>query len=145
MQSVPFALPEKLDRELAAVQSYWEGLKRGGNTMPFWDDLKLAALDGEGARLLLIDAFEQPERFRFNFLSDGLKGAGNLKGDFLDTAALPHPFEFMRAQCSATVEGRAPTYYRNAGSDGAPGYSRLLLPMWGDGRIGMLLGAIAGA
>jgi hypothetical protein len=37
---------------------------------------------------------------------------------------------------SATVEGRAPTYYRSG--DGA-GYSRLVLPLWGDGRIGMLL------
>jgi hypothetical protein len=32
----------------------------------------------------------------------------------------------------------AATYYRN---DGAEGYSRLVLPLWGDGRIGMLLAA----
>jgi hypothetical protein len=39
------------------------------------------------------------------------------------------------------VEARAPTYYRDAEGPS----SRLLLPMWGDGRISMLLGAVAWA
>lgn len=136
----PFALPEKLDRDLTTVQSYWEGLRRGGNEMPFWDDVKQPALEGLGTGVLLIDVFAQPERFRFNFLSSGLNQDAALKGSFADEGALPHPFEYLRAQCSATVEARKPTYYRHEGADG---YARLLLPMWGDGRISMLLGAIA--
>lgn len=138
----PFALPEKLDRDLSRVQSYWEGLRRGGNDMPFWDDVKLPVLQEQAAGVLLIDTFAQPERFRFNFLSDAFKGAGELKGSFADERDLPHPFEFLRAQCSATVEARKATYYRQDGKDG---YVRLLLPMWGDGRISMLLGVIANA
>jgi len=138
----PFALPEKLDRDLTAVQSYWDGLRRGGNEMPFWDDVKQPDLEGLGAGVLLVDAFAQPERFRFNFLSSALNqgAAATLRGRFADEGALPHPFEFLRAQCSATVEARKPTYYRHEGNGG---YARLLLPMWGDGRISMLLGAIA--
>ncbi len=143
----PFALPEKLDRELAAVLSYWEGLRRAGNSMPFWDDLKLAALNGSADRVLLIDAFDQPERFRFNFLSDALAKAagGDSKGKFLDESPLPHPFEYMRAQCSATIEARGPTCHRQTAAGGNAAYTRILLPMWGDGRISMLLGAISGA
>jgi hypothetical protein len=135
----PFALPEKLDRDLARVQAYWEGLRRGGNDMPFWDDLKVDAIGGE-ASVLLIDVFAEPERFRFNSFADGLSKSGELKGKFADEVALPRPFEYLRAQASATVEARKPTYYRQ---EGPGGYARLMLPMWGDGRIGMLLGAIA--
>jgi hypothetical protein len=137
----PFALPEKLDDDLSRVQSYWDDLRRGGNDMPFWDDVRLAALQERAASVLLIDAFAQPERFRFNFLSDALK-AGDLKGRFADERDLPHPFEYLRPQASATVEARKPTYYRHDGKDG---YARLLLPMWGDGRISMLLGAVSKA
>jgi hypothetical protein len=137
----PFALPEKLDDDLSRVQSYWDDLRRGGNDMPFWDDVRLDALQERAASVLLIDAFAQPERFRFNFLSDALK-AGDLKGRFADERDLPHPFEYLRPQASATVEARKPTYYRHDGKDG---YARLLLPMWGDGRISMLLGAVSKA
>jgi hypothetical protein len=82
-------------------------------------------------------------RFRIAF---GLIGADikqhyghDLSGtlDEIDAAA---PLQFLVSQCSATVESRAPTYYRN---DGTEGYSRLVLPLWGDGRIGMLLVAYA--
>jgi hypothetical protein len=46
-----------------------------------------------------------------------------------------------------SVETRAPTYYRHVlGDDGAPRqaeeYSRLMLPMWGEGHVGMLLGVV---
>lgn len=137
----PFVLPEKLDRDLARVHAYWGGLRRGANEMPFWDDVKLSALDGQDAAVLLIDVFAGPERFRFNFVSDAFGGpVRELKGRFLDEGDLPHPFEYLRAQSSATVEARKPTYLRH---DGKEGYSRLLLPMWGDGRISMLLGAVS--
>lgn len=138
----PFALPEKLNNDLARVYSYWQGLRRGGNEMPFWDDLKPAALEEQTDRFVLIDVFDQPERFRFNNLSatHGKSVGASFASRFLDEAALPHPFEYLRAQCSATIEARVPTFYRH--QDGGS-YARLLLPMWGDGRISMLLGAFA--
>ena len=67
----PFPLPDKLERDLGRVQVYWEGLRRAENSMPFWDDLNLSALSDQSAQLLLIDAFDKPERFRFNYLAEG--------------------------------------------------------------------------
>ena len=69
----------------------------------------------------------------------------DLAGKFVDEIGPNAPFEFLTAQASATIEARAPTFFAGQGgteSGGHPRYSRLLLPMWGDGRIGMLLGAI---
>jgi hypothetical protein len=134
----PFPFPDKPAPGLSRVRAYWEGLKRADNDMPFWDDVKLSALGDQADSALLIDAFEQPERFRFNTLGQGLaqRYGEPLAGKFLDESALRDPFGYLRAQASATVEARAPTYYE-AGS-----VSRLLLPMWGEGHIGMLLGAV---
>jgi hypothetical protein len=141
----PFPLPEKLDPNLAAVLSYWRRLRRADNSMPFWDDLNLSDLSGLPERpqsLLLIDAFDKPERFRFNRLvGEMLETAGRtFTGKFVDEVDLPKLMSYLRAQCSATVEARIPTYYCSAVA--SPAYPRILLPMWGDGRIGMLLGAI---
>ena len=135
---VPFPLPDKLSPSLAGVRAYWEGLKRAGNEMPFWDDVKPSALAGRADSMLLIDAFEKPERFRFNTVGEGLaqRYGEAVNGKFLDEFALRDPFGYLRAQASATVETRAPTYYES------PGYARLLLPLWGDGHISMLLGAV---
>jgi hypothetical protein len=141
--AVPFPLPVKLERDLARVLAYWQGLRRAENSMPFWDDLNLSALSGTSAALLLIDVFDKPERFRFNHFADELtQRAGDLTGKFVDEADLRDPFAYLRAQCSATVEARAPTYYRSAAAGASQAYARILLPMWGDGRIGMLLGAV---
>lgn len=136
--ATPFPLPNKLERDLARVLSYWEGLERADNDMPFWDDVKLSALPELADSLLLIDAFVLPERFRFNTVGKGLaqRYGEAVGGKFIDELNLRAPFGFLRAQCSATVEARAPTYHADAG------YSRILLPMWGDGHIGMLLGAV---
>ena len=40
----PFPLPEAIVTGLRDVQDYWRGLRRGGNEMPFWDDLRLTSL-----------------------------------------------------------------------------------------------------
>jgi hypothetical protein len=136
----PYPLPGKLGASLQSVLSYWQGLKRAGNEMPFWDDVKPSALPGPEDRLLLIDAFEKPERFRVNTIGSELDPAGgSLRGKFIDELTLSGSLEFLRSQCSATIEARAPTFYRHQGK---PAYARILLPMWGDGRIGMLLGAV---
>jgi len=141
--SNPFPLADPLERDLARVLSFWEDMRRAESSMPFWDDLTPSALAPRAPNLLLVDVFAKPERFRFNHVSDALtqRYGENLTHKFADEIDLRDPFAFLRAQASATVEARAPTYYRS-GAAGGPGYARLLLPMWGDGRIGMLLGAL---
>jgi hypothetical protein len=137
--STPFPLPKTPERSLEPVLVYWESLKRADNDMPFWDDVKLSALPDLADTLLLIDVFALPERFRFRTIGGGLtqRYGEAVIGKFIDELNLRAPFGYLRAQCSATVEARAPTYYADAA-----GYSRILLPMWGDGHIGMLLGAV---
>jgi hypothetical protein len=133
----PFPLPDTLSPTLQRVYSYWQGLERGENAMPFWDDVKLSALPDLADRLMLLDAFADPERFRVNSLGSAAGAqAGALRGKFIDEVALSGRLQYLRAQASATVEARAPTFYS------AGGFTRLLLPMWGDGRIGMLFGAL---
>jgi hypothetical protein len=134
----PFPLTATLERDLSQVRSYWLGLRRAQNDIPFADDLKPAALAAQAGGMLLIDAFEKPERFRFSLLGGDLLLAQEkaLSGKFIDEVDLPAPLCFLRAQASATVEARAPTYYRDTAT------ARLLLPMWGDGRVSLLLGAV---
>jgi len=120
--------------------------------MPFWDDVNPSALPELSSKLIMIDAFAKPTRFRFTsgVVGEDVKGAygGDLAGKFLDETEVRQPLQFLLSQCSATVEGRAPTYYHHAaGGSGSShagrAYSRLILPLWGEGRIGMLLGALA--
>jgi hypothetical protein len=140
----PFPLPEALERNLFQVLTYWRGLRRAENIMPFWDDLRISALSDQTAALFLINVFDRPERFRFDQLTGELMKNFDqtLTGKFIDEIDLSDFFAYLRAQCSATVEARAPTYYRDYSGHISPVHARILLPMWGDGRIGMLLGAI---
>jgi hypothetical protein len=136
----PYAVPHTLERDLARVREFWDGLKRHEAKMPFWDDVKISALPDLAGRMMMVEATDKPVRFRIAF---GLVGADikqhyghDLSGKFLDEIDVAAPLQFLLSQCSATVESRAPTYY---GDNGAGGYSRLVLPLWGDGRVGMLL------
>jgi hypothetical protein len=136
----PYSFPASgLSANLVRVHSYWKGLLRGAARIPFSDDLNLSDLVDLIDRVLLLDVFEWPERFRFNEIGEALD-ARSLTGKFIDEVTLRRPFEFLRSQCSATVEAAAPSYYRQEDSGGA--YARLLLPLWGEGRINMLLGMI---
>ena len=144
--TVPYALPKKLAPNLARVLAYWEGLRRGENNMPFWDDVNLLSLPELSPRMLLIDAFEKPERFRFNYVGAqiGKLYGGALAGAFADEIEQKRPLEYFSSQASATVERASPTCYVHASGEprtAAP-YSRLLLPMWGDGHASMLLGVV---
>ena len=47
---------------------------------------------------------------------------------------------FIRSQAVATVECAQVTYFRE--DVGSRRFSRLMLPLWGEGRIAMLLGAV---
>ena len=148
----PFAPPGTLVQELARALSFWEGLKRREFEIPFWDDLDLSVQPELSGKLMMIEASDEPVRFRFGF---GLVGeevkreyGGDLSGTFLDETEVRHPLQFLVSQCSATVESRQFTYYRHAetGSGGSRAeqcYSRLVLPLWGDGGIGMLMTAFA--
>jgi hypothetical protein len=133
----PFPLAE-LEPELEAVRAHWQSLIRGANQMPFWDDLVPSALPERG--LVLMDVFDKPPRFRFSNTVGAepeRRYGDEVRGLFADEIAPRDPFEYLNAQCAATIEGQQPTYYRSAR------YSRLIMPMWGDGRIGMLLVAFA--
>jgi hypothetical protein len=146
----PYCVPRKLPAALARVRAYWEGLKRGDATMPFWDDGDPAALPDLAGQLMLIKVFEKPRRFQFSMIGKELhqRYHGDLMGAFSDEIEIRYPFEHFNSQCFATVETRAATLYRHvlAAADSPPQaeeYSRLLLPMWGEGHVGMLLGALA--
>ncbi|MBI1198282.1 MAG: hypothetical protein GC203_10505 [Phenylobacterium sp.] len=137
----PFAVPASLSPDLARVQAYWRGLLRGAAEMPFADDLRLTDLPDLVGRLLLVEVFQGPERFRFAE-AGGAVGGVEMEGLFLDETELAYPLEFLRAQCSATVESARPTCMRMAKAGAQKPYTRLLLPFWGDGRISAILGVV---
>ncbi|MEQ8283038.1 MAG: hypothetical protein RIC04_01435 [Parvibaculum sp.] len=135
----PFALPSALEGDLAQVHDHWRGLIRGkASDMPYWDDVDLSGLPALTGRLMLIAAMAKPERFRFEIVGKDIAGqyGHELAGRFADEVDIRPPLNFFRSQASVTVEAAAPSYFR------AGGYARLLLPLWGEGRIGMLMGAV---
>ncbi len=145
---MPFALARVTSPNLCRVRDYWVSLKRGGNEIPFSDDLRLTALPDLASALLLLDVFALPQRFRLNVVGKDWCGENgpDVVGRFLDEIQPAPHFEFLQSQCTATVESGKPTWYGpRTGSRGAAKtqvYERLLLPMWSDGRINMILGAI---
>lgn len=134
-------LPANLEPDLARVLDYWKDLIRGENPMPFSDDIDLSRLPELSSQLLLLTAFENPDRFRFETAGESIvRDYGtHLQGQFSDEIAQDAPLEELTEQCRMTLSRGAPTYYRSpAGS-----YARLLLPTWGDGHVMLLLGAVA--
>jgi hypothetical protein len=134
----PYPLPRQLAPDETRILDYWRSLLRGAAAIPFADDLKLTDIPDLKARIFMLDAFERPERFRFALVGSSLAADG-LCGTFLDEARLPRPFEFLASQCAATIECGEPTFYRH---DVERPYTRLLLPLWAEGRISTLLGAL---
>lgn len=116
--------------------------------MPFWDDVTLSSLPDLADRLMLVDVFEGPLRFRFNTIGQNIRTqyGTNVTDKFLDEIEIRAPFEYLTAQSSATIESRSPAFYESVSSRSSAQhegrYARLLLPMWGNGRIEMMLGAI---
>ena len=110
--TAPFSLPRKLEPDLVRVRSYWDGLKRGDADMPFWDDVNLSSLPDLSGRLMLIEVFDKPVRFRLEMLGEELKEYGrDVVGKFLDEIDARPPLQYLNSQSSAAVESRAPTYY----------------------------------
>ena len=139
MSSNPFVVPSRLASPLARVMDYWQGLRRAENEMPFWDDVNLSNLSDVSARVLLIDVFSGPERFRLNTVGSDLSSdLDQIRHRFLDELKLSGKLVYLRAQASATVEAFEPTFLNL--TSGHRDFGRLLLPMWGNGQIDMLLG-----
>jgi hypothetical protein len=138
-----FLLPDRLEPDLERVHAYWNGLKRGDNDIPFWDDVKFSMQARLAREVVMIEAFENPLRFWFDLVGEDLtrRYGGAIVGKFTDEVDLHPPIDRLTDQCQATVERRAPTYFRQAAAGGGSGYSRLVLPLWGNGHIEMLIGA----
>jgi hypothetical protein len=147
-QDVPFALPRTIAPNLRRVRDYWAGLKRGGNNIPFGDDLHLTVLSDVAAQLIVIDVFAKPPRFRLSIVGESWhdEARNDVVGRFLDEIQATPCLVFLQSQCVATLESGKPTWYaqhvRSQGSTRRTVYERLLLPMWSDGRISLILGAI---
>ena len=92
--------------------------------MPFAGDLDLPKLRDLEDRLLVVEIFEQPQRFRFNIVGQKIHEAydADLAGKFSNEIELKRPLAYFAAQANATIKARAPTYHRD-------GVKRLLLPM----------------
>jgi len=138
-----FLLPDRLEPDLDRVRAYWNGLKRGDNDIPFWDDMKFSMQARLAHDVMVIETFENPLRFRFGLVGDDVANryGAVITGKFTDEIDLHPPLGELTGQCRATIERRAPTYFRHAPAAGGIGYSRLVLPLWGNGRIEMLIGA----
>ena len=142
----PFPLSRKLPRALGRAHRLWKDLIRAENTMPFSDDVSLSGYGNLSANLLLINVLPSSQRFRFNQLGAKIlaRAGANFHDKFADELELREPFDYFVAQASATVEAGAPTFYASnpRRRTARRGYSRLILPSWGNGRVDLLLCAI---
>jgi hypothetical protein len=140
--AVSYALPSTLEPDLAKVLDYWKDLIRGENPMPFSDDIDLSRLPDLSSTLMLLTAFENPDRFRFEAAGEKIVGESGapLAGKFSDEMKPIAPLEELTEQCRMTVTQRRPTYFRSPSAS----YARILLPTWGEGHVMLLVGAIAG-
>ena len=136
-------LPGTLEPDLAKVLDYWKDLLRGENPMPFSDDVDLSRLPDLSSTLMLLAAFENPDRFRFETAGEKIVQdyGAPLAGKFSDDVEQSGPLEEFTEQCRLTIAQRAPTYFRSPSGN----YARILLPTWGEGHVMLLLGAIARA
>jgi hypothetical protein len=146
--AMPFPLPSRMPVDLQRVLHYWEELRRGGNNMPFWDDVNFLALPSVSDRLMLIEVFDEPQRFRFNMVGDRIaeRFGEHLASRFAHEFRPKSPLDFFVAQAGVTVEAQAPTFYRHppaAGAGADTGYARIVLPLWGEGTVRKLLGGVS--
>jgi len=133
-----YSMPANLEPKLASIYDYWQALRRGGNAIPFWDDVKLSALGSSADDAVLLDVFESPLRFRLGLAGRSMAArlGSELGGKFLDKFDPDGQFDHLETQCATTVRSRAPTFFRH---ESPPDYARIALPLWGNGRIQMLL------
>ena len=135
-----YALPDQLAPDLTAVLNYWQGLRRGENSMPFADDIDLAAVACVPQRGLLLEVFERTPFASGSTMRDKSCAAASVsrsRASSQDEIPSKSPLEELTAQASATVAGGVPTHYSDPS-----GSSRLLLPTWGEGHMSLLLGLV---
>lgn len=145
-ENVPFSMPAKLDPDLDHIWIYWNSLKRGDSKIPFSDDLKLSSLSYLSNQLMLVDVFERPQRFRFSLVGKKVQEiyGSNFLGKFADEIDPGAPLNFFISQASATIEVRVPTFFSiHSDTKSEQAIGRVLFPMWGNGCIETILGAIA--
>lgn len=138
--SHPFPLPAVMSQDLVRLLMHWRELRRAGNEVPFADDVRVDTIPGPRSRLFFLDVFANPERFRIGLVGKDF-AVLSLEGRFCDEIACDGHLTYLRAQASATVEAKAPSFYREDGA--AARFSRLLLPAWGEGRVSLLLGSVS--
>ncbi len=139
----PFTVPSTLGRRLSAIQGYWNLLKRGNAIMPFTDDFRSGALGKLADDTVLIESFVHPRRFCFTAAGRNVTRCygGDLEGLFTDELSSRAPLHLLDSQCRATVDGASPSYYRYPAEADRYPYERLMLPMWGNGRVDAILAA----
>jgi hypothetical protein len=137
-----YSMPASFEAELVSIYESWRAMRRGDNDMPFWDDVNLPSLGRSGDDAALMDVFESPLRFRLGLAgrSIAVQLAPEWRGKFLDELEPQGLLDHLEAQCAATVRSKAPTYFRHGST---PAYARIALPLWGNGRIEMILVAAA--
>jgi hypothetical protein len=142
--ATPFAITRPLTSRLQSVLDEWRSLLRGGAEIPFADDVVAPKLEAVCPDIFVLGVFEKPRRFRLDLARtpDAPNVDHALLGRFIDEVDLPAPMEFLRAQTEATVESMQPTFYEHAPHGAAPGYGRLLLPAWGEGKVSLVIGAV---
>ena len=137
----PFAMPDSVGAQFAALRGYWNLLKRGKADIPFTDDISFAALDKMAADVALVHVFKNPQRFRFDMTGPNVARVygEKLENRFADEVSSRAPLDYFVAQCATTVESAAPTLYDHPYIGGGAEYQRLMLPLWGDGRVNAIL------
>ncbi|HXJ00891.1 MAG TPA: hypothetical protein VNH44_06695 [Micropepsaceae bacterium] len=139
-------MPSELDEVLTQVLAYWNGLKRGNAQIPFVDDVKLGDIWKLSNKVVLVHILPTPCRFRLDIAGRQLVRmyGEDLAGRLADELTVRPPLDEFVSQCGAAVDTRAPTFYRHEPTTtGHGGYGRILLPLWADGRIAALLGAVS--
>lgn len=134
----PFPLRD-VEPEFDALRRHWASLIRGDTDLPSWDDFEPAAVAPLASRLIMLDVFDKPSRFRYGALFGReleQRYGEDVRDMFVHEASRRAPFDFLESQAEATVESKKPTYYR------AGDYSRLLVPMRDGERLAKLLGAV---
>ena len=137
----PFALPAFLNAPFAALRGYWNSLKRGNASIPFSDDLSLAALGKLADSVVLIHVFKKPQRFLFEMAAGKVSDlyGEKLEDQFADELEARTPLQYFASQSSATAESGTPTFYHYAQAGESAEYKRLMLPFWGDGHVTTIL------
>ncbi|MBV8511656.1 MAG: hypothetical protein JOZ94_00540 [Xanthobacteraceae bacterium] len=130
----------EVERDLAQIQAYWDRLRRGENSIPFSDDLRLTSLSDTAQHTLLIEVFHDPVRFRVDIAGPQIEKhyGAPFAGKFLDEIPARGPLDGLSAQCQSVLEARTPCFEAHKQQ-----FARLILPFWGNGHIDMLLVAIA--